>query len=243
MDRVVATARARHAKKADIGQAANPDRHPEGVPNGWHKQRHSDGYSAPTSLDSLSLAFVIRAYYGDKGALRQLLKQLDKFAHPRIERVIVLDEESTKDHALGESLRTEFNVTVFYEAIPHGGLPVTHNFGHKYARVGYTRQAWANFHLDKYSNADLIGNLDSDASVFTAITPDTILDPQGRILIRALECTDRYFGDNGLLNFPKYSDAQFEYMWSDVMPAWMWRETYGNARKYISENYHTKESG
>jgi len=176
------------------------------------------------------MAIVMRSYHGDAYKLGRLFNTLRMFVLPNVERIVVLDEESPEDHVLGDKLKNEFGATIFYETLPNISL------WHPLVREGYQRQQWSSFYLDKYTNSDVIVQLDADAQISTVWDPAITFDGTGKILIRA-DPGDFFSGDGFAWN--DNQTATFDPMYSNHMPMFFWRSTFVEFRSYMQTLWHT----
>jgi hypothetical protein len=93
---------------------------------------------------------------------------------------------------------------------------------------GYTRQLYSTFFFDKYTDADIIGIIDSDMCFQTVLTIDSILDSAGRVYKGAL-IGDMYPGNSLALK----EESLYDFMGTDAMPQFFYRTTFTNLRKHI----------
>ena len=201
---------------------------------------------------------LCRAY---SGAERQLVANLLPTTRIFLDRrrfrfTLVLDDESPADHVLGESLLREGHVDrVFYEPLPEGWQELFKGqaFPPPYNRWGFNRALWSTFYMDQYSDADIIGVLDSDATFFSYLTPENILDADGRLRLHVVAPTldapqpllrwsatelgtgSGYCNDKLALGEP----APYDAMATDRNPVWFWRETYSGVRSHVARCWGT----
>jgi len=141
-----------------------------------------------------TIEILCRAYHGDERKLfSNLLATANVFVDRRAFRLtLVLDDESAQDHALGDRILKEKLVDrVLYEALPDNWTSLFKGiaFPPPYNRPGYDRQQWSTFHMDRYSDADIIGVVDSDATFFSYLTPENVTDAEGRIKLHVVRPT------------------------------------------------------
>jgi hypothetical protein len=110
--------------------------------------------------------------------------------------LVILDTETEADHKLGECLKDKFLVK--YEALPMHWKTMFHATAFEapqYAHIGYDRQQWSNYYLDKQADTDYIGILDSDSMIYSMMHPVySIFSSDGRIMLHAL-AGDHYMND------------------------------------------------
>jgi hypothetical protein len=133
--------------------------------------------------------------------------------------------------------------------------------GDNYGRAGYDRQQWDTFHLDEHSSSDIVGVVDSDACIFTYMMDESILSQENRIYLRALDLKPlTYKNDLVALqlstkefceetkiwphqpNCPDdHPDDDFSYnfMYTDAMPIWFWRDTLPLCRAFIAKRWNS----
>lgn len=110
-----------------------------------------------------------------------------------IDVMVVLDDESTKDHTLGDCLQ-KYNFSVKYEALPEfaiRGIPLP----------GYDRQQWSTFYMDYLSDSDYIGVIDADGMIFSFMHPFYSVfasDDDKRIVLKPMH-GDHYADDKVIL--------------------------------------------
>eukprot|EP00931_Biecheleriopsis_adriatica_P036989 TRINITY_DN21234_c0_g1_i1.p1 TRINITY_DN21234_c0_g1~~TRINITY_DN21234_c0_g1_i1.p1 ORF type:complete len:764 (-),score=59.95 TRINITY_DN21234_c0_g1_i1:116-2407(-) len=197
----------------------------------------SHGQTSTSRTSKVRVAYVIRSYHGDAYFLRRLLQNLRMFAPPEYPRIVVLDNESVEDHSLGVALEKEFEVSVKFESLPNFPLAPSDQGLQRARTVGYQRQMWSSFWLDKYTDADVIAQLDSDAQIVTLISPDTFFDKSGKLFLRAL-LQDHWQGDRLIDHDVRTRLGKIvpdiDAMWLDHMPMFFWRNTFSNFRKTIT---------
>lgn len=191
-----------------------------------------------TVYSNADMALVIRAYSGEAPNLQGLLENLQMFVPSNVARVVVLDDESPEDHELGTALLEKWaGISVQYEALPTSfELKVTAPFckvDPKYCTVGYTRQQWSSFYLDKYTNATIIGQMDSDARLFSFLAPFNVAtDNHGKVIVRAIPHDhELYQGDQWFL---KSGAKDINSMTANNFPMFFWRETFGTFRAHVA---------
>ena len=224
--------------------------------------------SARCDIDTVpSAALIVRTYYKDK-RLASLVRSVHRFVNRRLFGFyIVLDDDTAKDHAYGSEIKTWSNATVVYQGLPPGctSMPCA-DFFHarafkavKYARAGYDRQQWDTFHLDLHTDTDMIGILDADACLNTYLTHESALSDDGRIILRAIGLDPpNYANDLKALNIStamlctalRSSEGHatqvdcpeghaLNFMYTDTMPMWFWRDTLPKCRSYIAQQWNS----
>jgi hypothetical protein len=114
-----------------------------------------------TSLENtLKVEIICRTFHGAMFEIMRLLLTYCIFCPYSEKLIIVLDAEVELDRKVGLILETAFSklgVQVFYEMPPPANT-VTNRVRYE----GYSRTQWSNFYSDLYSDADIIGIVDSD---------------------------------------------------------------------------------
>ena len=164
-------------------------------PPGLRKQqnRPSEPPARATSLDfptalaklhsnsSKTLELMVRTYAGKNSTMHWfMLPALRLFVdRDRVDFLFVLDDESPRDHAFGEFLFAKYGYRSAFEPVPPE-MPYM-------AWQGYARQNWATAYWDHYSDADIIGGVDTDLTLFGLVTLDDVIAPDGsgRVMIRS----------------------------------------------------------
>lgn len=196
-------------------------------------------------IDNVTYALLVRSYHGGSRLLNQyLLSTIPLFVDSnKFPLTVILDEESPKDHELGHCLKSlTLPISVEYEKLPGGRtniesvdiFPTTAWPGQRYGTKGYMRQLWSTYYFDLYTDAEIIGIVDSDSSFFSYVTKSTILDPVGRIHARALYGI-YYRNDVTALGF----NDIYEFMGPARFPMWFYRETFANCRRHIATRFNT----
>mmetsp|Transcript_38182 Transcript_38182/g.67351 ORF Transcript_38182/g.67351 Transcript_38182/m.67351 type:complete len:420 (-) Transcript_38182:93-1352(-) len=182
-----------------------------------------------------TVALVVRTYFAHEGMLHRMLTNLGMFVTELVERVVILDDDSERDHEMGRVVIETFpGVAVYFEEFPKFNLTTSGN-GHKGSRfhtVGYNRMLWSSFHFDKYTKADIIGVLDTDAQLINLVRPDLVLSGNGKIWARMVS-GDKWHGDLDILD----SDFNWDGMFTDHLPMFFWRSTFAGARKQIQKQW------
>lgn len=161
---------------------------------------------------------------------------LEMFVPRSIPRIVVLDAEKNRDHSFGRWLLGR-GYQVHYEALP--AVPFRHGRETawpqkaRYNRSGYQRQQWSSFYLDRYTDADVIGLLDTDVRMYSLLTEDMIFDNQGRILARGI-VGDHYWGDKYALKEEDRGPLDVDFMYTDAFPMFFWRHTFANVREHVA---------
>lgn len=183
-----------------------------------------------------SIALITRTYHGSWALFRKMEETLEMFVPRSIPRIVVLDAEKRRDHAFGRWL-LERGYQVHYEGLP--AVPFRHGKETawpqkaRYNRSGYQRQQWSSFYLDRYTDAEVIGLLDTDVRMYSLLTDEMIFDQQGRILARGI-AGDHYWGDKFALKEETGGHIDVDFMYTDAFPMWFWRHTFPNVREYLS---------
>eukprot|EP00931_Biecheleriopsis_adriatica_P014058 TRINITY_DN11567_c0_g1_i1.p1 TRINITY_DN11567_c0_g1~~TRINITY_DN11567_c0_g1_i1.p1 ORF type:complete len:803 (+),score=86.79 TRINITY_DN11567_c0_g1_i1:130-2538(+) len=175
-----------------------------------------------------SMAFVFRSYAGHAGMMHRILTNMGMFVPDSVERIVVLDAESAADHIVGDTIEAQYSgVRVEYEQFPHFNLAMR---GGK--TLGYARQLWSSFYVDKWTDADIIGLIDADAQVINLLRPDLVFDDTGKIIVRS-HGPDHWEGAN-FVGAGNKVDA----MWVDHMPFFLWKHTFSNFREYLRKRHN-----
>ena len=202
----------------------------------------------------MSFDVLVRTYHGGEKALRSnLIPTVNIFVNRALFRLIaVLDDESPADHHLGNRLLAEGVVDrVKYEPLPPDwqSLFLGMAFPPPYNRWGYDRQQWSTFHMDAYSDRDVLGVVDSDATFYSYLTRQNILSDDGRVLLNVYRPSKRsssYFvrrlvrfaGGSAYVNdkIALGEALPYECMPTNRMPIWFWRSTFANCRRHIARH-------
>ena len=180
--------------------------------------------------------------------VHNLVSTMDLFVNRNIFKlVVVLDDESQMDHELGnELLKKCYADSVYYETLPPKHLELFQALAFPVLPWGYDRQQWSTFYMDLYSDADIIGVVDSDSTFTSYLTYENILTEDGRILLHAISPKtywktqlhitsdgDQYSNDKVALGF----HCEWDLMCTNRMPMFFWKSTFINLRNYIAELY------
>lgn len=201
--------------------------------------------NAPPTINILT-----RTYHKDGDILvRNLVSTLNLFVNREIFKFgVVLDDESEKDHRLGNELLAKSYVDyVRYEPLPPNHLSLFQALAfYPYFSWGYDRQQWSTFYMDQYSDSDIIGVVDSDSTFTTYLTYEDVLTKDGRIRLHAvaplaswnnwlfpLGNGSQYCNDGIALGF----HPPYDLMNTNRMPMFFWRSTFINLRNYIANLY------
>ena len=188
------------------------------------------------STTTPSLSFLVRSYAGDCHELRsRLLASFDMFLDERqFPVVIVLDDESEEDHALGRCLQSVkpapyYNVT--YEKSP----AIKFYYDAYGGSTGYMRQQWSNFYGDIYSQSDIVCFMDSDSLLYTRFMLEEVLSPDQKIIILGKEGDnykeDEFFVSN--VSHTYWLHKSVANMAIDRFPICFWRQTLTNFREHV----------
>lgn len=205
----------------------------------------------PAPAASPTVEIVCRSYAGDR---QRLIGNLFQTARIFVDRkqfrmALILDDESRADHEFGDlCLERGYVDRVVYEPLPPNWKTLFQgiSFPPPYNRWGYDRQQWSTFYLDHYSDADVIGVVDSDSTFFSFLTRQNLFASDGRLKLHAvmpplrrargrmkhLESTtgSTYINDPLALGEP----APYEAMWTDRMPICFWRDSYARLRDFVA---------
>jgi len=145
--------------------------------------QQEDRGCAPSILPpNTSMVLMIRTFASDADGKHgkefwQLMRNLDLFMPSRPLLIVVLDNESARDHTFGRTILEQVsNVQVMYEA------------PNKFYKGGHARQQWSMFWFDQYvpAHVDYIAIVDTDVIFTSAVTRDLLFDPQGRPRVKAI---------------------------------------------------------
>jgi hypothetical protein len=199
-----------------------------------------------------TIDILTRTYYKDGDILvRNLITTLNLFVNREIFKFgVVLDDESDKDHHLGnELLQKKFVDYVRYEALPPNHLTLFQALAfYPSFSWGYDRQQWSTFYMDLHSNSDIIGLVDSDSTFTTYLTYENVLTEDGRIRLHVITPLASWhnwlfpFGDGSQYCNDKIAlgfNTPYDTMNTNRMPMFFWRSTFINLRNYISKLYNT----
>lgn len=135
---------------------------------------HSVGHAPPPRagrIDDFTVDILVRTFYGDSEMLELLLESVRLFWPMRRWQsrvIVVLDSESTADHALCRRLPTfvecRFEDDPAFLPAPAGGI---------------VRAMWSLFYADIYSDAEWVAIMDADALFLHVWNPPSSdgLDP------------------------------------------------------------------
>jgi len=180
-----------------------------------------------------SMAFVFRSYAGHAGMMHRILTNMGMFVPDSVERIVVLDAESAADHIVGDTIEAQYSgVRVEYEQIPHFNLVGSNQGMPRGKTVGYARQLWSTFYVDKWTDADIIGLIDADAQVINLLRPDLVFDDTGKIIVRS-HGPDHWEGASFV-----GAGNEVDAMWADHMPFFLWKHTLSNFREYIRKRHN-----
>jgi len=199
---------------------------------------------------------ITRTYYKDQNQLNvNLIKTFKLFCcNLNCNLNIVLDDESNDDHILGNKLINDNLVdNIYYEKLPNNWKELFQGISFKgvYGRWGYDRQQWSTFYFDKYSDKNIIGVVDSDSTFFSYVRPKDIFF-ENKIKLHVVLPKIHHF-NNRLSNMAKsygegdhYKndkvalkiDTPYEYMYTNRMPIFFYKETFENCRNYISKQWN-----
>ncbi|CAF4401981.1 unnamed protein product [Rotaria sp. Silwood2] len=202
----------------------------------WLNELIQAGYKFPQIISKFTVA--VRTYTGDLHKLNdRLLPSFGMFVDRAVTDILfVLDDESDADHKLGDCLKQNFSVT--YEALPTQWKTLFHGTASthpKYARIGYDRQQWSTFYMDKQVHSDYIGVIDSDGMLFSMMHPvHSMFSSDGRIMLKGI-LGDHNFNDKVALK----ADSEIDFMWVNRMPMWYRYETFQFVRNHISRIWNT----
>lgn len=191
--------------------------------------------------DRPSLALITRTYHGSWALFRKMEETVEMFVPRSIPFIVVLDAEKKRDHTFGRWL-LERGYQVHYEALP--AVPFRHGRETawprraRYNRSGYQRQQWSSFYLDRYTDADVIGLLDTDVRMYSLLSDAMIYDHSGRILARGIG-GDMYWGDRLALKEPHGEHLDVDFMYTDAFPMFFWRHTFPRVREHLADLWGT----
>jgi hypothetical protein len=194
---------------------------------------------------------ITRTFFGHKEILENnLIQTLKLFTDKdKYHFGVVLDNESEKDHELGKYLLENKLVDyVKYEDLPENHINMFTGAAFR-TSPGYDRQQWSTFYLDKYTESDIIGVVDSDSTFRTYLTPEIIFNNEGKIKIPCMKPTlnmqpwyngtrpyigSFYQNDSPTLKFETVVDV----MPTNNMPFFFHRSTFKNLRDYIEKTWN-----
>eukprot|EP01083_Nonionella_stella_P020553 56991_1 len=194
------------------------------------------------SFKNYSVALVSRTYAGDYHRMKKwLLPTYQMFVDFNCIEIVFVFDNTSDDHTIGESIREKYGYKIYYEPLPenHTHILNKHIFPSLkwYAHLGYDRQLWATFWLDNYTDADIVGVIDSDAQIYSFITLNTILDASNKIKTQS-NAGDHYKGDARILQFEDFT--YYDFMFPDRFPQWFWRDTFEHTRQYLMKKYNQR---
>ncbi|XP_046852229.1 uncharacterized protein LOC124445553 [Xenia sp. Carnegie-2017] len=158
--------------------------------------------------------------------------------------VLILDKESKKDHAFGETLlnqtKEHFPHQAFkidYERLPKDPKVLT--FPGQKKSSGYNRQLWSSFFIDLYTDDEVIAWLDSDSPFVLPVTMSTIT-PHGKVRVLGTECTmpigwvqSWAKSTEMAIGFPQVADFM------TYFPVYIYRDTFTHCREHILKKFKT----
>jgi hypothetical protein len=163
---------------------------------------------------------------------------------------IILDDETTDDHVLGDALLAENQTDyVYYEPLPNEHLKLFQALAYPWAPWGYDRQQWSTFYMDTFVKEDVIGVVDSDSTFTSYLTDESVFTKDGKIKIKGLkplhdwkhwssEYQSHIFKDGAQHindDFALKFNTVYDVMCTNIMPIFFWKNTFSNFRKYISD--------
>lgn len=192
---------------------------------------------------------MTRTFYKHEDILvRNLVSTMNLFVNRNtFKLVVVLDDESEEDHQMGNRLLANgYADSVCYEALPPRHLELFQATAFPGLPWGYDRQQWSTFYMDLYSDADIIGVVDSDSTFVSYLTYENILTNDGRILLHGvyfdkswdtplhlISDGDQFCNDEVALGFY----CPWDLMSTNRMPMFFWKSTFINLRNYIANLY------
>lgn len=190
---------------------------------------------------SANVELVVMTYTHDKERIQtMLIPSLQRFVN-RVEFsfTAILDEERPSDHEMGNELSSKFGFKTKYNVLEPWSpiLSVTpfRKSGGKYMQDGYTRQLYVTFFFDQYSDADIIGIVDSDVQLTSYLSKSSIFTPDGKIIVQGIaedELQQPYMYGNDRLAL-KTDRPLLDVMGCGSMPQFIHRSTFKNCRDYM----------
>eukprot|EP00929_Paragymnodinium_shiwhaense_P049336 TRINITY_DN24893_c0_g1_i1.p1 TRINITY_DN24893_c0_g1~~TRINITY_DN24893_c0_g1_i1.p1 ORF type:complete len:433 (-),score=79.35 TRINITY_DN24893_c0_g1_i1:230-1528(-) len=186
------------------------------------------------------VALVVRTYSGDILELEEMIKTMHMFVPQQMPLVIVLDAEKAEDIIYGYSLAAR-GFKVCFDPLPPTPFRRRENSAWpdhpSYGRVGYQRQQWSSFYLERYVDADVIGVVDADVRFYSLLSPSMIWDQSGKIIARGV--VGEWFENNKVaLNDSDANDKErVNFMIAEAFPMFYRRETFSLARAFIASNW------
>ncbi len=201
------------------------------------------------AVDMPTVDIITRTFYKHEDILvRNLVSTMNLFVNRNtFKLVVVLDDESQMDHELGNDiLKKGYADCVYYETLPSRHLELFQALAFPGLPWGYDRQQWSTFYMDLYSDADIIGVVDSDSTFTSYLTYENILTEEGKIRLHGISPKlywktplhiltdgDQYINDKVALGF----HCEWDLMCTNRMPMFFWKSTFINLRNYIAELY------
>ena len=183
---------------------------------------HSETVVKPPTID-----IMCRTFWGAFWEIQRLVLTYRIFWPRHVFRsrvVIVLDDESERDHMMGTVLAYAFDdIVVAYET-----LPKARTFTSDVSHEGFSRTQWSNFYSDRFSSAHIIGIVDSDAEFFFRADPSHVL-ADGRPVIHGFGAADPFFA---CVDFMIGKPAVAEFMYQ--FPFLVRREHFAPMRAHIA---------
>uniref|UniRef100_A0A6C0EVG0 Uncharacterized protein n=1 Tax=viral metagenome TaxID=1070528 RepID=A0A6C0EVG0_9ZZZZ len=201
---------------------------------------------------SHKIIILTRTYFKDGDILmKNLCSTLNIFVNrDKYKFGIILDDETIKDHTLGELLLNENNVDyIYYEPLPNNHLKLFQALAYPTMSWGYDRQQWSTFYMDTYVEEDIIGVVDSDSTFTNYLTDENIFTKDGKIKLLGLKPLNywkhwlkesssycfkngaQHINDDVALKF----NTEIDLMCTNIMPMFFWKDTFKNFRNYISD--------
>lgn len=203
-----------------------------------------------------NIDIITRCYYKDeKQLITNLIKTFDLFhCNINCNLNVVLDEETEADRTMGTKLiENKLVDNIHYEKLPNDWKELFQgiSFQGVYGRWGYDRQQWSTFYFDKYSDKNIIGVVDSDSTFFSYVRPkDIFFENKIKLHVVLPKINhfnntlskmaknygegDHYKNDKTVLKI----DTPYEYMYTNRMPIFFYKETFENCRNYISKRWN-----
>jgi hypothetical protein len=122
----------------------------------WFSTLRGFGYVFPRRPPFATI--LVRTYHQDITRMNKwLLPTIKMFVNPLLFHfVVVLDDESAKDHALGTCLEAH-GIDVIYEQLPSNSSDILLGRAFaataQYNRTGYDRQQWSKFYVDRQTES------------------------------------------------------------------------------------------
>lgn len=198
------------------------------------------------------IIILTRTYFKDEQILiKNLCNTLNVFVNrDKYKFGIILDDETTEDHTLGDKLlNSRIADYIYYEPLDCDYKNLFQSLAFKGMSWGYDRQQWSTFYMDTYVEEDIIGVVDSDSTFTSYLTDEIVFAKNGKIKIKgikplstfkhwSIESSDyvfkngsQYENDEVALKF----STEFGVMESNLMPIFFYKESFKKCRDYISE--------